>query len=276
MRCALSLQNIREAGSRRLRAGLLAALLLRPGWLPAEPIAVHYREGSVHGFLVLRSQEGKVLAGGELTQSINGDRAVCHVVFRFRDGSIDDETSIFSQHGTFRLISDRHIQKGPMFPQAADVSINALTGEVTVRFKDKDREKVETERLDLPPDLANGIVFYVLKNISPETKETKVSYVAATPKPRLVKLAITPSGEETFSVAGFRHKAMRFTLKPELGGIAGVIAPLVGKKPPDTEAWVIGGKAPSFVRLEGPLYLGGPIWNVELSSPVWPRAPSGR
>lgn len=276
MRCALSLQNIREAGSRRLRAGLLAALLLRPGWLPAEPIAVHYREGSVHGFLVLRSQEGKVLAGGELTQSINGDRAVCHVVFRFRDGSIDDETSIFSQHGTFRLISDRHIQKGPMFPQAADVSINALTGEVTVRYKDKDREKVETERLDLPPDLANGIVFYVLKNISPETKETKVSYVAATPKPRLVKLAITPSGEETFSVAGFRHKAMRFTLKPELGGIAGVIAPLVGKKPPDTEAWVIGGKAPSFVRLEGPLYLGGPIWNVELSSPVWPRAPSGR
>ena len=35
----------------------------------------------------------------------------------------------------------------------------------------------------------------LVKNIPPGTKETKVSYVASTPKPRLVKLSITPQGE---------------------------------------------------------------------------------
>jgi hypothetical protein len=38
--------------------------------------------------------------------------------------------------------------------------------------------------MDLPPDLANGIILDILKNIRPNTAETQVSYIAATPKPR--------------------------------------------------------------------------------------------
>ncbi|MGI9072285.1 MAG: hypothetical protein ACR2JB_13450 [Bryobacteraceae bacterium] len=162
---------IARANLGRPLASLLVALLLQPGSLPAEPVAVHYREGSVHGFLALRTLEAKVLAAGDLTQVIQGDRVVSHLVFRFKDGSIDDETAIFSQRGNFRLISDHHIQKGPMFPQPIDVLINASTGQVTVRYKDKDREKVETDRLDLPPDLANGMILDVLKNIPRDTKD---------------------------------------------------------------------------------------------------------
>src|SRR5207253_919886 len=160
--------------------------------------------------------------------------------------------------GHFRLISDHHIQKGPAFPHPTDVSINASTGQVTVRFTDKSQEKVETDRLDLPPDLANGIIVNFLKNIRLDTAETKLSYVAATPKPRAVKLAIAPRGEETFLVAGSHRKATRFVVKVELGGITGIIAPLLGKKPVDTDVWVAGGEAPAFVKSEGPLYLGAP------------------
>src|SRR5207244_11220133 len=65
----------------------------------------------------------------------------------------------------------------------------------------------------LPPDLANGIILNILKNIRPDTAETKVSYVAATPKPRLVKLSIVPRGEDRFSVVGTRYKATLFVLK---------------------------------------------------------------
>jgi hypothetical protein len=202
---------------------------------------------------------------------------VSRLTFHFKDGSVDEETAVFSQRGNFRLLNDHHIQKGPTFPHPTDVLINAATGQVTVRFTDKSQQKVETDRLDLPPDLANGMILNLLKNIRPDTTETKLSYLAATPKPRLVKLSITPQGEETFWVAGSRHKATRFAVKVELGGMAGIIAPLLGKKPEDINVWIAGGDAPAFVKLEGPLYLGGPIWTIELTSPVWQRgAHSGR
>ena len=66
---------------------------------------------------------------------------------------------------------------------------------------------------------------------------------------------------------------MRYEIKFELGGIAGVVAPLIGKQPPNINIWIIGGKAPAFVREEGPFYEGGPIWNIQLTSPVWPASP---
>jgi hypothetical protein len=36
--------------------------------------------------------------------------------------------------------------------------------------------------------------------------------------------------------------------------------------------WVLGGDAPTFVKSEQTLYLGGPVWRIELVSPVWPRS----
>jgi hypothetical protein len=251
---------------------LSVAILLQPGPLSAESISVRYPEGTTHGFLALRTLEGKLLASGDLTEVIHGNQMVAHLVFRFKDGSVDDETTILSQRGTFRLISDHHIQKGPSFPHPTNVLINAATGQVTVRYQDKGREKVKADHLNLPPDLANGILLILLKNILPDTKETKVSYVGADPKPRLVHLSITLNGEETFSVAGARHKATLFVVKVEIGGIAGMIAPVVGKKPADTKVWVVHEGAPAFVRADEALYVGGPIWSIQMIGPEWGRA----
>ncbi len=250
-------------------SGLLAVILLQPLPAPGEPIAVRFMEGSLHGFLVIHSLEGKVIASGDVTQSVHGNRMVNHLVFRFKDGSVDDETAVFSQRGTFRLISDHHIQRGPSFPQPTNVQINASSGQVTVRYQENGKEKTETEHLNLPPDLANGMILDLLKNIPANAKETKLSYVAATPKPRIVQLSITPQGQEMFSVAGAHHKAIRFTVKVEIGGITGMFASLVGKQPADINFWVVGGEAPAFVKAEGPMFLGGPTWSTEMSSPVW-------
>jgi hypothetical protein len=49
--------------------------------------------------------------------------------------------------------------------------------------------------MDLPSDLVNGLILSIAKNILPDIPETKVSMLVATPKPRLIKLAISPSGE---------------------------------------------------------------------------------
>ncbi len=241
---------------------------------PAEPIPVRHLEGTLHGFLALRTEEGRVLAVGDLFQVVRGDRVTSRLLFRFKDGSVDDETAVFSQRGNFQLITDRHIQKGPSFPHPMDLSIDVRSGQLTVRSTGKDgKEEVKSEHLDLPPDLYNGMILSLVKNIPPETPETKVSMLVATPKPRLVKLAISPRGEEPFSLVGSSRKAMRFEVKIELGGVAGAVAPLIGKQPPNIQIWIIGGQAPAFVREEGPLYQGGPILSIQLTSPVWPDLP---
>lgn len=250
---------------------MLCAMLFQPG-APAEPILVLHVEGTVHGFLVLRTPDGQRLAVGDLIQTVRGDRVTSRLTFHFRDGSIDDETAVFSQRHNFQLITDHHLQKGPSFPHPIDTSIDVHSEQVTVRSTGKDgKEEVITEHMDLPSDLANGLLLSLVKNIRPDVPETKVSIVVATPKPRIVKLAISPHGEEPFSLAGSSRKAMHFVIKIELGGITGLVAPLIGKAPPDIHMWITGGKAPTFVKEEGFLYQGGPIWSIQLTSPVWPR-----
>jgi hypothetical protein len=66
---------------------------------------------------------------------------------------------------------------------------------------------------------------------------------------------------------------MRYEIKIELGGAAGVVAPLIGKQPPEIQIWILGGQAPAFVREEGPFYQGGPVWTIQLTSPAWPDLP---
>jgi hypothetical protein len=65
------------------------------------------------------------------------------------------------------------------------------------------------------------------------------------------------------------HSRERARGKVELGGVAGVVAPLVGKKPSDMHIWVYEGAAPTFLRFEGALFEGGPIWRIELANVVW-------
>lgn len=250
-----------------------AATLLTGAETSNGPIGVRYTEGLVHGFLVLRTMTGETIADGDLIQVARRDRVTSRLVFHFKDGSLHEETAVFSQHGSFRLLSDHLIQKGPAFQHPIEVSIDVSTGQVIVRSSDDHgKEKVATEHLDLPPDVANGLVFTLLKNLASDGPQTKVSMIAFAPKPRLVKLAITSQGEEPFSIAGSSRKARHYVVKVEIGGAAGVVAPLIGKQPPDIHVWIFGGDAPAFVKSEGPLYFGGPIWRIELVNPVWPRA----
>jgi hypothetical protein len=254
------------------RSGLIAILLacaamLQPSALFAEMIPVRHTEGLIHGFLVVRTLEGKALADGQMTQDARGDRVTSHVIFRFKDGSIYEETTIFSQRGTFRLLSDHFIQRGPSFKQPMDTLIDASTGQVKVRYTDaRGKEKVITQRMKLPPDVANGLLFTLIKDVNPRAPRTTVSWVATTPKPRLVKLAILPRGEEPFTIGRFHHKAMHYVVKVEIGGVTGFLARLMGKQPADTHVWVLGGGAPAFVKAEGPFYVGGPIWRIQLAS----------
>ena len=229
----------------------------------------------MHGFLALHTLDGTLLADGDLIQLVRGARVTARLVFHFKDGSLHDETTVFTQQGQFRLVSDHLVQKGPAFPQPLDISIDAASGRVTVTYTDEDgNAKHESERMDLPSDLANGLILTLLKNVRPETPPKELWFVAATPKPRLVKLPVSATGTERFSTGGLSRRATHYILKVDLGGISGLLAPLLGKQPPDSHVWILGGEAPAFVKAEQPLYVGGPLWRIELVSPAWPEQPT--
>ena len=267
--------NIRAISIRLL---LLLVSLLPPTILAADGVAVRYKEGVSHGFLVLRTPEGKPIADGESTQVAQGDHVTSHLWFKFKDGSSYDQTTVFSQRGTFRLLRDHVIQQGPSFKHQMETSIDASKGEVTVRYTDDHKqEKVTTEHLELPPDLANGILFTLLKNVQPEAPKTTVSYVAAMPKARVVNLEIVPRGQKPFSIGSHTHKALLYTIKVKIGGVAGAIATITGKQPPDTQAWILTEEAPAFARSDGPFSGDGPVLRMELAIPaVWPDSGPSR
>ena len=256
---------------RRVRYELLTTLLICAALagfsLAADQVPVRHREGLLHGFLTLRSLAGQLLADGETTQVAEGEHVKIHTVFRFKDGSVYDETTKFSQRDSFRLLSDHLVERGPSFKQAMDTSIEASTGQVTIRYMNKDgQEKVVHENRELPADIANGLLFTLLRDIQPNARQTTVSLMAATPKPRLVKLAIFPQGTESISTGNTKRETVHYLVKVKIAGAAGWLAPVLGKQPADTHVWVLTGSAPAFVKSEGPLYPGGPIWRIELAA----------
>ena len=236
----------------------------------AEPIKVRHPEGTLHGFLALSTDQGQVLADGDLVEIVRGNRVTTRLVFRFKDGSLDDETAVYTQRGVFRLISDHHIQKGPYFPHPLDMTIDVAKGVVVTRSTGKDgKDEVATDRMKMPADLCNGLVTPVIKNVSPDAGETKVSMIVATPKPRLVTLNIMPQAPETFYRAGFPHRSAVYEIKIELGGLAGVIAPVIGKQPPNFFLSIENGEVPAFLREKGPLFEGGSVLTISLIGPTW-------
>jgi hypothetical protein len=248
-------------------------LLLFPyaGLSCPDEVRVHYTEGLARGFLALMTEDGTRIAEGEESQVLRNGVVTSRLTFRFYDGSIYDDETKFTQHGTYKLLSDHVIQKGPTFPTQMETWLDTTTGQVKVNSSKNGKPETINQTLDLPSDLANGIVFTIVKSML-STPQATVSYIAFTPKPNLVKLVITQEGRETMRTDRAPHPATRFLIKVDLGGIAGAVATVVGKKPADTHLWVISGTAPTFAGSEGPLYGDGPVWKIELDSPRWESA----
>ncbi len=151
------------------------------------------------------------------------------------------------------------------------MSIDCGKKQVTIRSEGKDgKEEVNTSHLDLPPDLANGMVPVIVANISPQAQQTIVPMLVATPKPRMVRLVFSPQAEDAFSVAGASRQSLHFEIKIDLGGLAAMVAPVFGKQPPNAQIWIVGGEAPTFLKEQSQIYPEGPLVTISLTSPDWP------
>jgi hypothetical protein len=243
--------------------------------LAAQTITPHHVEGRMRGFVTIRLAGGKEIGYGSMTQFVKGDRITYRMTYYFHDGSLDDETAVFSDQKAFNLISDHHIQRGPLFSHPIDLTVNAA-GDITDRIVDSGgKPKVETSHIDLPPGtVVIGMMATLMANLDPPTQQLKLPALIPSQKPRLVHFDITPEGHGTFHVAGARQSADVFRIKIELGGIAGVIAPIVDKQPPDSFIWVMEGDSPLAIRSVGQLSEGGPILDIQMAGATFPAAPT--
>jgi hypothetical protein len=228
-------------------------------------VAVLHPQGSAHGFVEVVTLEGKRLAVGDLRQRLKGTVVTSRLTLHFFDGSLDDETTVYSQRGVFRFISDHHVQRGPSFPNPTDATIDARRGTVMTRDA---HGAMTTAHLDMPPDVYNGLASTLLMNVDPAAPETRIAIVIALAKPRLAHLSMKRGGEVKFTLGGTPRVATEFVVHVELDGVAGVVAPLIGKEPLDYRVLILTGADPAFIREEGQLYVGGPVWRIQQISAV--------
>ena len=105
---------------------------LQPG-AKADPVPVRHVGGTIRGLLELRGEDGRVIASGDITRVVRGDRITSRIVFHFKDGSIDDETTVFSQRRQSAAEpSDMTIgseavtfarEQGPLYPEGPMITI---------------------------------------------------------------------------------------------------------------------------------------------------------
>jgi hypothetical protein len=237
----------------------------------AEAVAlrVKHREGTSHGFIVVHSADGKEIAAGEVIETVDGDRVNSETTLYFKDGSFHDEATVFSQKGHFRLLTDHIHQSGPSFPEACDQRIDAASGTVTSQSLKDGAGKPEVRHLKLPDDIGNGLLVTALRNISPD-EQVSIPMLVGANKPRLVELTMHSEGQKEFSAASRTLTATHWVVHVTVGGVAGAVASVIGKQPPDMHFWILGGKAPTFIRAITPLFENGPLWTFDLA-PVTPR-----
>src|SRR5262249_787831 len=143
-------------------------------------IPVRYPEGTVHGFLELRTDKGALLAHGDLVQTISSSGVESTMRFHFADtGTVFQQTLHSTHDGTFALQSYHLVQRGDVFPFAIDATLSR-DGAYVVRTTSKAKhakEKTYRGTLRLPADAANGLAMIFAKNVSTSAR-TRVHIVA--------------------------------------------------------------------------------------------------
>src|SRR6185437_5788702 len=89
-----------------------------------QPIRVLHPEGVIHGFLVLRTPAGKIIAPRDLIQTIRNSQVTTRLEFHFADASLHEETAVFTQRGSFHLLSYHMLEKGPAFQHPVEMWVD--------------------------------------------------------------------------------------------------------------------------------------------------------
>jgi len=255
----------------RATAGLLVLMtaLLWQRSLGAAPVPVRFPEGFLHRLLVLSTPEKVLIASGDLLLAGRDADVESRLEFHFKDGSVFTETVVFTQRDVFTMQSYHRVQRGPVFPEDTEISLERASGKYHVKTRGHKDGKAKSidGTIDLPLDAYNGMVPTVLKNLSGGAREI-IHMVVFTPAPKLIKLELVPAGEDRMLVGGSEKSTIHYVLKPVLGIWLKFFASLFGRMPPANHVWIVATDVPAFEKFEGQLFMNGPVWRIELTHPL--------
>lgn len=137
MRCITSSRRLRAAAG--LPALVLASVLSLVQVGDAAPVTVRFAEGNLRGLLVIRSATGGTIGHGELTQVLRGDLVESRTLLTLHDGSLHDETVVFSQRGVRGATASGHMLAFTPWPRLLH-AVLAPEGEDTVLLGDAPRK----------------------------------------------------------------------------------------------------------------------------------------
>ena len=112
----------------RNRAKYLACTAALLCAVKADPVPVRHRQGYIHGFLVLKDTNDKILASGDLIQLPSGNRVTDSLSLRFADGiALRGKISILQSHAD-RLLTYKQVMKGASFKTQEVLSLDTSSG----------------------------------------------------------------------------------------------------------------------------------------------------
>lgn len=219
-------------------------------------------QGATHGYPGLYDSNGKKVANGEFRQWADNGRLHVIITYRFRDGKVWEEKSIFRQQPetlqekwSWRESKDGKTER--------EFTVDFAEGTATTHINGKD----DSAKIDIEPGRTfAGFGFTIaLSNLHErllkgETIELKG--IGFTPKPRVVAVNVFHAGLDRIEMGGRVFRGNHFIIRPSLPFIAKLFI-----RVPDNHIWLTNPKPATFLRWEGPIAMpSDPIIRVDLIS----------
>jgi hypothetical protein len=224
---------------------LLAASASAPG------VPTHWPEGTLRGFPIVRSMDGRAIADGALVQVLENGNLRAEGIYQFHDGRQVREVTVLEQNPRLRQLSWSWEER-----RGDDVvrsyAVDLTTGHATVRKRTKDGWDTWDEHLDGTAGAFVGVGFmYAIKNLTERLdrgEKIELTAVVFTAKPRTVTVSISRDQVGDLTMGGRKLPAERYVIHPEVPWIARLFV-----KAPDQYLWFYRPVPPMFLRADIPL-----------------------
>ena len=228
-----------------------AVALLLAASVAATGVPTRWVEGTLRGFPIVRTADGRAIANGELTQVIENGKLHARAVYDFNDGRRVREETVFEQQPLLRQLSwSWEERRGNEVLRS--YSVDLTTGHATARKRGSDGFDTWDDHLDDTNGAFVGVGFmYAVKNLTERLdkgEKIPLTAVVFTAKPRTVTVTISRDQVGELIMAGRKLPAERFVIHPEVPWIARLFV-----KAPDQYLWFYRPSPPMFLRADIPL-----------------------